>query len=347
MKKYRSIKVLQKDALVKNSIKSQYQLYSYYKHGDFVEKDQNEADRYLRMLDNNFQTVKFYLKKIRLINFRGFSNLSIDLSTDSVIIAANNGYGKTGILESIYNCLTWLIKNFKASGANGNSIKIEDIRAQEGVESATVILDVSLMQDNVENSTYSINLSKTNSDAEEKQDSSYLEFRSLADLYRELGSLGHSIPVFAFYSVERGNTIRKNDFKKSSDYSNIDFGSNDYALNISNSPKFEAFLAWILSEKTKKAMKYFTNSKTRELEKNINTLAVLESLKSEDPAIEIIINDLKKSINKAKPNTNYNEENEFTEKVNMVFSAIYTFMPEVKNFTFEYDEKINPLSYSA
>lgn len=338
MRKHRSIKVLQNDALSKNSMKSQYQLYLYYKNGKFVEQDLDEASKYFEMLVNNFKTTKIKLKNIRLINFRGFSDLSIDLSSDYIVIAANNGYGKTGILESIYNCLTWLIKNFKGNGANGQFIKPEDIRAKEGVDSASIVLDVSLMQGTLENSTYSINLSKINADAEERQDSFYQEFKSLADLYRDLGNLGHNIPVFAFYSVERGNVIKKSDFKKQLDYTNIDFASNDYAVNVSTAPKFEAFLAWLLNETTRKTMSYAVNPHIKELENNIYTLEVLSNLTSTDPAIKQKIDELTKTINRAKSTQSYNEKLEFTEKVNMVFSAIYTFMPEIKNLSFEYDE---------
>lgn len=339
MRKHRSIKILHDDAILKNSIKAQYQLFSNYKYGNFVEESHSDAEKYLNMLDGNFKTTKLFLKKIRLMNFRGFSDLSIDLSTDYVVIAANNGYGKTGVLESIYNCLTWLIRNFKATGGNGHFIKSEDIRAKEGVDSASIILDVCLMQGDIENSTYSINLSKTNSDAEEKQDSDYQEFKSLAEMYRELGGLGYSIPVFAFYSVDRGNSIKKNDFKKSSDFSNADFNSNDYALNISNTPKFEVFLAWVLSEVTKKTMNYALDEDLRELEKDMNTLEVLRKLDSTNPAVSKLITELTQSINKAKSTQEYIERTEFTTKVDMVFSAIYTFMPEIKNFSFSYEEK--------
>ncbi|WP_182073724.1 MULTISPECIES: retron Ec78 anti-phage system effector ATPase PtuA [unclassified Serratia (in: enterobacteria)] len=338
MRKHRSIKALQNEAIANNSIKAQYQLYSNYKHGDFVDQDDEEADKYLKMIDDNFRTTKIKLKNIRLINFRGFSDLSIDLSSDYVVIAANNGYGKTGVLESIYNCLTWIIRNFKVTGANGHFIKPDDIRAKEGVDAVSIVLNVSLMQGDVENSTYKINLSKTHSDADEKQDSDYKEFKYLADLYRDLGSLGYSIPVFAFYSVERGNAIKRNDFKKISDYSVLDFGSIDYALNTSNTPKFEAFLAWLLNETTKITINDAIDSDVKDLDANIKALELLNKLSSTDPSVNKLIDELTKTINRTKSTRRYNEKVEFTEKVNMVFSAISTFMPEVKDFSFEYDE---------
>ncbi|WP_439214720.1 AAA family ATPase [Duffyella gerundensis] len=338
MRKHRSIKALTNEAEAKNSIKAQYQLYSYYRDGLFVEENVENADRYFDMVVNNFKKSTLRLKSIRLINFRGFSDLTVDLSTEYVVVAANNGYGKTGLLESIFNCLTWLIRNFKGNGANGNFIRPEDIRSKEGVDSASVILDVCLMQGDKINSTYSINLSKTNSDAEEKQDSFYQEFKSLADLYRDIGYFGYNIPVFSFYSVERGNAIKKSEFKKNLDDSNKEFKSNEYAYNTSTAPRFEFFLAWILSEKTIKTMAYIGNADAKELQENIRAIEVLKRINTTDPAVEKAIHDLEKEVAKAKASKSYIEEGDSSIKVDMVFSAIYKFMPEIKNLSFKYDE---------
>lgn len=338
MRKHRSIKALTNEAEAKNSIKAQYQLYSYYRDGIFVEENVENADRYFAMVVNNFKKSTLRLKSIRLINFRGFSDLTVDLSTEYVVVAANNGYGKTGLLESIFNCLTWLIRNFKGNGANGNFIRPDDIRAKEGVDSASVILDVCLMQGDKINSTYSINLSKTNYDAEEKQDSFYQEFKSLADLYRDIGYFGYNIPVFAFYSIERGNAIKKSDFKKGLDDSNKDFKSNEYAYNTSTAPRFEFFLAWILSEKTIKTMAYIGNADAKELQENIRAIEVLKKINTSDPAVAKAISDLEQEVKKARASKSYIEEGDSSIKVDMVFSAIYKFMPEIKNLSFKYDE---------
>ncbi|WP_162894862.1 AAA family ATPase [Morganella morganii] len=337
MRKHRSIKFLASDAIRKNSIKSQYQLSKNYKEGRFVEQDLDLSNNYLNMVDQNFGTTTLRLKSIRLINFRGFKDISIDLSTKYIVIAANNGYGKTGVLESIYNCLTWLIRNFNANGANGHFLKEEDIRASEGVDSASVILDVCLMQGDLENSTFSINLSKTNNDAKSKQDSFYQEFKSLAEMYRELVPRGYSIPVLAFYSIERGSAIKKNEFRKNTDELLKEFNSNEYHLNIANTPRFEIFLAWMLTEitgnalnKDEKDISYFLNT-------TLKTLESLKKLDSKDPSIKEAIISLKNDAFNYLEKSRSQKIKSSTEKMDMIFSAIYIFMPEISDLKPEYN----------
>jgi len=43
-----------------------------------------------------------FIKKIRLLNFRNYENLTLDLSKQANIFVGNNGQGKTNLLESIY-----------------------------------------------------------------------------------------------------------------------------------------------------------------------------------------------------------------------------------------------------
>lgn len=337
MRKHRTIKFLVSDAIRQNSIKSQYQLRKNYKEGRFIEEDLEQSNRFLDMIVQNFRTTSLRLKSIRLINFRGFKDISIDLSTEYVVIAANNGYGKTGVLESIYNCLTWLIRNFKVNGANGNFLKEEDVRAFEGVDSASVILDVCLMQGDLENSIFSINLGKTNDDAESKQDGFYQEFKSLAEMYRELVPLGYDIPVLAFYSIERSSAIKKNEFRKNADELLKEFNSNEYHLNIANTPRFEMFLAWMLTEVTGNILNNNEKDVDSLLDITLKTLKSLKKIDSTDTSIKDAITSLENDASEYLKKSKSKKKRSSTKKIDMIFSAIYIFMPEVSELKFEYN----------
>lgn len=340
MRKHRSIKVLTNDAIHNNSIKSQYQLYKNYKLGDFVEQDLEQEAYFFKKVKNNLQKSRLRLKSIKLINFRGFSNLEVDLSSEYVVLAANNGYGKTGVLESIFNGLTWLMRNFKANSANGNFIRPEDIRADKKVDSASVLLEVNLLQGDKENSRYSINLSKTNDDAEEKQDGSYQEFRSLAEMYKELALYEVNFPVLAFYSVERGNAIRRGELKKSADELLKEFNSKDYFLNVSHAPRFEVFLAWMVSVNTQELYEYNTNPAAILREKALTTVKALKELQSSDVKVSEIIKQLESEVNRINALQNSSKSTESTgsnNKNKIIFDAIYKFMPEIKNLKFEFN----------
>lgn len=339
MKKHKAIRSLVNEAKSKNNMKAQYQLYRYYRDGEFVESDKEEADYYWSLAEENFKKSQVRLKNIRLINFRGFPELNIDLSTEHVVIAANNGYGKTGILESIYSCLTWLIRNFKGGNANGWFLKEEDIRAHDGVLSSSVKLDLAFFQEEDINCIYSIELSKALAESDEKQDGSYQEFKVLADLYKDFSNEGYPFPVISFYSVERGNVLKKAEFRKAIEYFNKDIKGEEYGFSLSSSPRFEVFLAWLIKNKTGKTMAYALNEGGAEYRKNINTLNVLKELNSEDEAVVNIIKLLEEKVKEYDLAGKNVRSDVFNNNIQLLFSAIYRFMPDISNIRFSYDDK--------
>ena len=106
----RTVRKIKNGADHDNSLKDQYKMFKYYKEGMFVEVDSEESSRYRQMCLNNLNESQFRLKRVRLVNYKGFNELSINLDNDVILIAANNGYGKTGILEAIYLSLSWFYR---------------------------------------------------------------------------------------------------------------------------------------------------------------------------------------------------------------------------------------------
>ena len=78
------------------------------------------------------------LTKIRLDNFRCFEKLDIDLHPDTTILVANNGQGKTTILDAIRVALWPYVSQFdlaKTAYADpANTITIDDVRTIMSVE---------------------------------------------------------------------------------------------------------------------------------------------------------------------------------------------------------------------
>lgn len=347
MKKHKAIRSLVNEAKSKNNMKAQYQLYRYYRDGDFVESDKEAADYYWMLAEENFRKSQVRLKNIRLIDFRGFPELNIDLSTEHVVIAANNGYGKTGILESIYACLTWLIRNFRGGNTNGWFLKEEDIRAYDGVLSSSVKLDLAFFQGDDINCIYSIELSKALAESDEKQDSSYQEFKLLAELYRDFSNKGYPFPAISFYSVERGSVLKKADFKKAIEHLNKDGKGEEYGFSISSSPRFEVFLSWLIKNKTGKSMAYALSEERKEYNKNLATLHVLKDLNSKEDAVINIIKSLEEKIKDYDPEEKNLKNDVFSKNVQLLFSAIYKFMPDISNIKFSYDEKNNSIDLTC
>lgn len=66
------------------------------------------------------------LKNIHLENFRGFSDVKIDLNDKLTCIAGINGAGKTTILDAIANNLSWIKEMLLPVHHNGEFVKQED-----------------------------------------------------------------------------------------------------------------------------------------------------------------------------------------------------------------------------
>ena len=52
-------------------------------------------------IQTNDNSNKFYIKKLKLKNFRNHVDLSLNISKASLLIYGDNGCGKTNILEAI------------------------------------------------------------------------------------------------------------------------------------------------------------------------------------------------------------------------------------------------------
>lgn len=73
-----------------------------------------------------------YIKNLKLKNYRNYTNLNIDFSSNINVIFGDNAQGKTNILESIFLC---------ASGRSHKTQKFTEL-VQDGMESNLVMLEV-------------------------------------------------------------------------------------------------------------------------------------------------------------------------------------------------------------
>ena len=72
----RTVRKIKNGADHGNSLKDQYKMFKYYKEGMFVEVDSEESSRYRQMCLNNLNESQFRLKRVRLVNYKGFTMLS-------------------------------------------------------------------------------------------------------------------------------------------------------------------------------------------------------------------------------------------------------------------------------
>ncbi|HCD6434252.1 TPA: AAA family ATPase, partial [Klebsiella pneumoniae] len=166
----------------------------------FVEVDSEESSRYRQMCLNNLNESQFRLKRVRLVNYKGFNELSINLDNDVILIAANNGYGKTGILEAIYLSLSWF---YRLVYGSNQGWKFGDKYINRRVSNAGMLVNLEVSVGNDKNSSdYQIDIARSLGVFSVKSD--YADFKDLAEMYIEFQNSGIVAPMFAYYSVERG-----------------------------------------------------------------------------------------------------------------------------------------------
>lgn len=70
------------------------------------------------------------IKKLHLVNFTQFTDLTIELFSGVTIFIGNNGTGKTSLLRAVTILLSWLVAQINQGNAHGNSISELDINME-------------------------------------------------------------------------------------------------------------------------------------------------------------------------------------------------------------------------
>lgn len=339
----RTIKKIKMGADHDNSIKDQYKMFKYYKEGMFVEVDPAESSRYRQMCLNNLREAHFHLKKIKLVNFKGFNELSINLDNDIIIIAANNGYGKTGILEAIYLSLSWF---YRLVYGSNQGWKFGDKYISRLVSNASMLvnLDVSV-ENNKKYSSYQIGIARSLGTSSVKSD--YADFKELAEMYEEFQGNGIVAPMFAYYSVERGKNYPDSGFSaavESGSGKPLDKLYPDSSLTLSSNI-FANFIKWAAEIKIKKSVSGDDTQSERlkslnEFIYHISHSDIAEEIKSK------LISQKKQEIESLLSTqvTNKITNLDRMEKiVDIIFTLACDFIDDISSFHLKYDENTDEL----
>lgn len=326
-----------------NSIKDQYKMFKSYKEGMFVEVDPAESARYRQMCLNNLKDAQFCLKKVKLVNYKGFNELSINLDNDIILIAANNGYGKTGILEAIYLSLSWF---YRLVYGSNQGWKFGDKYISRLVNNAAMLVNLEIsVGNNKKFSSYQIGIARCLDASSVKSD--YTEFKELAEMYLEFRDNGIVAPMFAYYSVERGKNYPDGGFTSA-----IESGSGklldklypDSSLALSSNI-FASFIKWAAEIKIKKSV----SNEDEQSEKIKGIKDFIYHISHSDLADEIkktLIDQKEKEIeiivgNQSKvKSTNLDR---LENIVDMIFALGCDFIDDISSFQLKYDEKLEAL----
>jgi AAA15 family ATPase/GTPase len=185
---------------------AQYQLYdAYYKGGYGIDKDEHIAEQYRQQLQLNMSEKTLYIKWLTLQNFRRFKEVTLDLNNKLILIVANNGAGKTSVLEAIANILAWFNNNVESSHSSAMRLQDDDIRNNSNDSSISGKFQLAKTGDFSQKKVdFTTTLEKGINGVVRK--SKVEEIRKIGEMFRITQV---SLPLIIFYSINRMSEKQK------------------------------------------------------------------------------------------------------------------------------------------
>ncbi|MDD4967961.1 MAG: AAA family ATPase [Paludibacter sp.] len=136
------------------------------------------------------------IKSIKIENYRGIKDISIELMDNLNVFVGINGSGKTTILDAISISLSWLVNRIQRQGAAGKNILDADIRNN----TAFSAIEISVKEREAE---YDWKLYKAAKGTNALEKSELNEVSELASKYQESLVKESRLPIIAYYPVAR------------------------------------------------------------------------------------------------------------------------------------------------
>ncbi|MCT4804514.1 AAA family ATPase, partial [Serratia marcescens] len=274
-------------------------------------------------------------------DFKRLREVIVNLEDDLTVFVADNGYGKTTLLDAIAISLSWLRSNIQKKDKPGSYIRETDINNSKDALYASITTTFK-----VQNLNTNVLITSTKEGVSFKRSNELQEIKSLATMYRYVNTFldDSSLPVMAYYSIVRSVVGGGIDNKRKNNKNKVSWSKFDvYDDFIFDRNDFGEFLNWLM----------FLSNKS--LHENASTVHTSESLKIEIERINStieqlsavsnidsnIINTLALSLEEKKSQfkqvSNVGGLNS-SVLYNNVISAILRFLPEFENINLVYSE---------
>lgn len=196
------------------------------------------------------------IKKIKVENYRSISNVDFEFDPLLNVFVGVNGSGKTTILDALTISLSWLVNRIQRENVSGKHIPENDIRNNTSYS----LIETYAIENN---KLFDWTLVKTRKGQRIDKKSSLSKVSELADFFRDKLENENSLPVIAYYPVNR---VVKD---ISPEISNRD---NFYVLDVYDNAlevkaNFQSFFEWfrmqddILNEKLGSRTKWMISNK--------------------------------------------------------------------------------------
>ncbi|WP_339718784.1 retron Ec78 anti-phage system effector ATPase PtuA [Marinomonas primoryensis] len=180
---------------------SQFQLYENYFKGRYVDKDEELAEKYFKLLENSLIGKNLRLKSLQLFDFRRFHDLKITFESKMTVIIGDNGAGKTSFADALSKVFSWFNNNLEKDDVNGKPVTITDINVN-ATDYAELICDFQLDKAN----TFKVSLSRNILGYAGSKSSEVDAIKQFGSIYRKSAkNKSIIVPLLAFYSVGRSD----------------------------------------------------------------------------------------------------------------------------------------------
>ena len=196
------------------------------------------------------------IKKINIENYRGISNVNFEFDSLLNVFVGINGSGKTTILDALTISLSWLIKRIQRENASGKYISKNDIRNNTPYS----LIEIYAKENN---KLFDWTLAKTQKGQKTYKKSTLPQVSELADLFRNKLENKNSLPVIAYYPVNRVVEDISPEISNKDNFYILDVYDN--ALGVK--ANFQSFFEWfrmqddILNERLGSRKKWMLSNK--------------------------------------------------------------------------------------
>lgn len=316
------------------SFLSSFQVAKIYESGiGGVDKNPDTAAKYYQMTVDQVKNDRLSISSIKLINYKGFDDFTIDFARDLTVIIGNNGGGKSSILDAVRKALSHLTSRIATRSANGEDIELHEIK--KGSHFSTIVVSF-----NFSGEVFSAELSQSDTLAGTTKKSDYEGINLLGSILKLCSNNNPKfhLPILASYTVDRSIDVTTKDIDKSEeildDY--IWDRASSYKKSLTGKADFRLFFRWFkeLTEERNSSSteKNKINEEIKAKEKFLNSSELKNLMKHSTGNTEIEdyvrklmndIEDLKRSINESSMNEDVVLDN--------VKNAIYSFLPGFSN----------------
>ncbi|MFS1958033.1 retron Ec78 anti-phage system effector ATPase PtuA [Vibrio cyclitrophicus] len=293
--------------------------------------DESKVQHYRLKCAEQLASASLRLSSIKLIDYRGFSNIEIPFNkkSNTIVIIGNNGSGKSSVLNAIQKSLTHFVSRLSTRSYNGDQLDEFDIAV--GANYATVIPEFQ-----VDGTNFSFELSQSRPMLEPKKKSKFKELNDIGNLYRLANTVNEdlSFPLLASYTVERANDVTTKDIEESEEIlSNQTWDkSKAYSKSLTGKADFKLFFRWfkeqVESENEEGSEVRVIKAKIESKEDEINSKLMTSILSDPKTAAvgEGLIMQYREQINILQEELNQ-KSNIGNKALDSVRNAVYKFLP--------------------